>query len=446
MTYTERVINQLKEKDSSQPVFIQAVEEVLNSTKVIFDNHPEYENMAILERLVEPERTIMFKVPWTDDTGVMHVNRGFRVEYNSCLGPYKGGLRFHPTVNLGVLKFLGFEQIFKNALTTLPIGGGKGGSDFNPKGKTDTEVMRFCQSFMTELYRHIGPDTDVPAGDMGVGGREIGYLYGQYRRIKGKSHPGVLTGKGVGFGGSLVRTQATGYGLVYLVRDVAKEHNIDLVGKRCLISGSGNVAIYAAEKAMQLGMKVIGVSDSKGYVLDEEFDLAVVQQIKEVERGSLIDYVEKSGSGSYSIGSIYDGDVKADIILPCGTQNEINLERAKRLVDNGALIIGEGANMPNNNDAIDYYLNETKVLFLPGKAANAGGVATSALEMAQNSMRISWTFDEVDNRLQAIMTAIFDQCRKAMSQYDLDPTNYVQAANIAGMQKVIDAMIAMGDY
>ena len=446
MKYTERIINELKDKDSDQNVFIQAVEEVLNSTQVIFDIHPEYENMAILERLVEPERTIMFKVPWTDDKGIIHVNRGFRVEYNSSLGPYKGGLRFHPTVNLGILKFLGFEQIFKNALTTLPIGGGKGGSDFNPKGKSDTEVMRFCQSFMTELYRHIGPDTDVPAGDMGVGGREIGYLYGHYRRLKGKSEPGVLTGKGLSFGGSLVRTQATGYGLVYLVRDVAKEHNIDLKGKRCLISGSGNVAIYAAEKAIQLGMKVIGVSDSKGFVIDDEFDLSIVKQIKEVERGSLISYVEKAGHGDYAIGSVYDQDINVDIVLPCGTQNEINLERAKRIIKNGVMIVAEGANMPDNNDAVDYYLNETNVIFLPGKAANAGGVATSALEMAQNSMRLSWTFEEVDEKLQAIMNAIFNQCRNAMNQYNLDKKNYVQAANIAGMQKVIDAMIAMGDY
>ncbi|MCF0115512.1 MAG: NADP-specific glutamate dehydrogenase [Erysipelotrichaceae bacterium] len=443
--YVSRVINELKEKDASMPTFIQAVEEVLNSVDVIFDKHPEYEKMAILERLVEPERTIMFKVPWTDDNGVNHVNRGFRVQYNSALGPYKGGLRLHPTVSLDVLKFLGFEQIFKNSLTTLPMGGGKGGSDFNPKGKSDAEVMRFCQSFMTELYRHIGPDVDVPAGDLGVGGREIGYLYGQYRRLKGCAERGVLTGKGLVYGGSLVRTQATGYGLVYFVLNVMKAHNITPEGKRALVSGSGNVAIYAAEKAMQNGMTVIGMSDSKGYILDDELDLAVVKQIKEVERGSLADYPARAGHGTYATGSIYDVDHKAEVILPCATQNEINLERAERLVKNGAIIVAEGANMPDNNDAIAYYL-ANGIIFCPGKASNAGGVATSGLEMSQNSMRYNWSAEEVDEKLQGIMAAIHEQCVNAQKMYDLDPKNYVAAANIAGMQKVIDAMIAQGDY
>lgn len=445
MEYVERILKEFKEKDAAMPEFNQALEEVLTSVAVVFEKHPEYEKMAILERLCEPERIIQFKVPWMDDNGNMHVNRGYRVQYNSALGPYKGGLRFHPSVNLSVLKFLGFEQIFKNSLTTLPMGGGKGGSDFDPKGKSDNEVMRFCQSFMTELYRHIGPDVDVPAGDMGVGGREIGYLYGQYKRIKGASERGVLTGKGVGYGGSLVRTQATGYGLVYFVEEMMKANNMTPQGKRCLVSGSGNVAIYAAEKAKQVGMTVVGMSDSKGYILDDELDVEVVKQIKEVNRGSLADYPAMAGHGTYGTGSIYDVDVVCDVALPCGTQNEIDLARAQRLVKNGCKLVAEGANMPDNNDAIAYYL-ANKVLFAPGKAANAGGVATSGLEMSQNSMRYSWSFEEVDAKLKDIMKAIHEQCVNAMKEYDLDPINYVAGANIAGMTKVINAMIAQGDY
>ncbi|MCF0109923.1 MAG: NADP-specific glutamate dehydrogenase [Erysipelotrichaceae bacterium] len=445
MEYVERILKEFKEKDAAMPEFNQALEEVLTSVAVVFEKHPEYEKMAILERLCEPERIIQFKVPWMDDNGNMHVNRGYRVQYNSALGPYKGGLRFHPSVNMSVLKFLGFEQIFKNSLTTLPMGGGKGGSDFDPKGKSDNEVMRFCQSFMTELYRHIGPDVDVPAGDMGVGGREIGYLYGQYKRIKGASERGVLTGKGVGYGGSLVRTQATGYGLVYFVEEMMKANNMTPQGKRCLVSGSGNVAIYAAEKAKQVGMTVVGMSDSKGYILDDELDVEVVKQIKEVNRGSLADYPAMAGHGTYGTGSIYDVDVVCDVALPCGTQNEIDLARAQRLVKNGCKLVAEGANMPDNNDAIAYYL-ANKVLFAPGKAANAGGVATSGLEMSQNSMRYSWSFEEVDAKLKDIMKAIHEQCVNAMKEYDLDPINYVAGANIAGMTKVINAMIAQGDY
>ncbi|MEG0077207.1 NADP-specific glutamate dehydrogenase [Anaerorhabdus sp.] len=445
MKYIDRVLDEMKLKDSNQPEFIQALEEVLSSTEVIFKKHPEYEKMAILERLVEPERIIQFKVSWMDDKGFTRVNRGYRVQYNSALGPYKGGLRFHPTVNLSVLKFLGFEQVFKNSLTTLPIGGGKGGSDFNPKGKSDAEIMRFCQSFMTELYRHIGPDVDVPAGDMGVGGREIGYLYGQYRRIRGKSERGVLTGKGIGYGGSLARKEATGYGLVYFLLEMLKENKIEPAGCKAIVSGSGNVAIYAAEKAMQNGIQVIAMSDSHGYIVDDKIDLKIVKKIKEELRGSLKDYPKMAKHGQYFEGSVYDAKLKADIVLPCATQNEIDLKRAKAIVANGCIAIAEGANMPDNNEAIAYYL-EKEILFAPGKAANAGGVATSALEMSQNSMRYNWTFEEVDEKLQGIMKAIHQQCVDAMKQYRLGKKNYVAGANIAGMQKVIDAMVAQGDY
>lgn len=445
MNYIDRVIQALKQKDASQPEFIQAIEEVLHSVAVIFETHPEYEKMAILERLVEPERIIQFKVPWMDDQGQIHVNRGYRVQFSNVLGPYKGGLRFHPSVNLGVMKFLAFEQIFKNALTTLPIGGAKGGSDFDPKGKSDNEIMRFCQSFMMELYRHVGQDVDVPAGDMGVGAREIGYLYGQYRRIRSVSERGVLTGKGIGYGGSLARKEATGYGLVYFVLEMMKQHHIDPIQKRTIISGSGNVAIYAAEKAMEKGLHVFAMSDSKGYILDEALDLDAVKQIKEVQRGSLKDYPALAKHGAYFEGSIYDQELSCDVVLPCATQNEIDLNRAKQLVKNGCILIAEGANMPSTNEAIQYYLKQG-ILFAPGKAANAGGVATSALEMSQNSMRLSWSFEEVDEKLQGIMQAIHQQCIQAMEQYHLGNQNYVAAANIAGMQKVIHAMIAMGDY
>ncbi len=445
MNYIERVISDLRQKDAALPEFIQAVEEVLLSVKEYIDAHPEFEKKAILERLVEPERVISFKVPWLDDQGVVHVNRGYRVQFSNVLGPYKGGLRFHPSVNLGIMKFLAFEQIFKNALTTLPIGGGKGGSDFDPKGKSDQEIMNFCQSFMSELYRHIGPDVDVPAGDMGVGGREIGYLYGQYRRLKAVSERGVITGKGIGYGGSLARTEATGYGLVYFCVEMMKHHNINPQGKRTLVSGSGNVAIYAAQKAREVGMNVIAMSDSKGYIIDEDLKLEVVKQIKEVERGSLSTYVEKAGSGQYFEGSLFDADIPCDVVLPCGTQNEINLTRAKRIIKNGCMLVAEGANMPSDNEAVAYYLN-SNILFGPAKAANAGGVATSALEMSQNSLRLSWTFEEVDERLRNIMKEIHNQCIMVMDEYQLSTTNYVAAANIAGMKKVVEAMISMGNY
>lgn len=445
MNYIERIISEYLEKDTGQVEFNQAVEEVLHSIEPIFDKHPEYESMAILERLIEPERILQFKVPWCDDDNKVHVNRGFRVQYSSVLGPYKGGIRFHPAVNLSVMKFLGFEQVFKNALTTLPIGGAKGGSDFNPKGKSDAEILRFCQSFMTELYRHIGENVDVPAGDMGVGAREIGYLYGQYRRIRGVSERGVLTGKGIGYGGSLARKEATGYGLVYFLEQMLLANNIPMANKRVLVSGSGNVAIYATEKCFEKGMKVVAMSDSKGYIVDENLQLDVVKRIKEVERASLEKYVEYAGHGEYHVGSIYDSDVKADIALPCATQNEINVQRAQRLIDNGVKVVAEGANMPNDNEAIALYL-KNQILFAPGKAANAGGVATSALEMSQNSMRLSWSFEEVDAKLQGIMKAIHAQCIHAMQEYNLPSYNYVAGANLAGAMKVIEAMIAQGDY
>ena len=445
MKYVERVLSEYEVKDKSMPEFIQALKEVLLSTSVIFEKYPEYEKMAILERLCEPEKILQFKVPWMDDLGTIHVNRGYRVQFSGVLGPYKGGLRLHPSVNLGVLKFLGFEQVFKNALTTLPIGGGKGGSDFNPKGKSDNEIMRFCQSFMTELYSHIGPDVDVPAGDMGTGAREIGFLFGQYRRIKKMSERGVITGKGLSYGGSLARKQATGYGLIYFVKEICEYHNIEMANKKAIVSGSGNVAIYACEKAQEYGIKVVAMSDSKGYIIDDNINLDVVKNIKEQFRVSLSEYPTLANSGEYFEGSIYDANIKAEFILPCATQNEINETRAKQLVNNGCILVGEGANMPNDNEAIKVYL-ENGVIFAPGKAANAGGVATSALEMTQNSMRLSWTFEEVDEKLQQIMASIHEQCLTAMQRYDLDSKNYVASANIAGMEKVIEAMIAQGDY
>lgn len=442
MKYTERVLNEVRAKDKDQPEFLQAVEEVIESLDPIFEKHPEYEDMAILERLVEPERVIMFKVSWEDDNHKIHVNRGFRVQYNGVLGPYKGGLRFAPSVNLGVIKFLGFEQTFKNALTTLPMGGGKGGSDFNPKGKSDAEVRRFCQAFMRELYRHIGPNTDVPAGDFGVGGREIGYLYGEYRRLTDRNDQGVLTGKGLSYGGSLARKQATGYGLIYFVNEVLKRKNDSLKGKRVIVSGCGNVAIYAAEKALQCGATVIGMSDSKGYILDDELDLDEIKTIKEVNRASLETY----SKGSYHAGSIYDAKgLKADIVLPCGIQNEIDLERARNIAAMGVNLVAEGANMPNNNEAIAFY-QANKITYVPGKASNAGGVATSGLEMSQNSLRMSWSFEEVDQRLNNIMKGIHEQCLNAMKEYNLDENDYKSAANIAGALKVIDAMIAQGEF
>ena len=384
----------------------------------------------------------MFRVPWIDDKGEIQINRGFRVQFNSAIGPYKGGLRFHPSVNLSIVKFLGFEQIFKNSLTGLPIGGGKGGSDFDPKGKSDREIMRFCQSFMTELYRHIGPNTDVPAGDIGVGGREIGYLYGQYKKIRNANDQGVLTGKGLTFGGSLARTEATGYGLIYFVEEMLKESGKTIEGKRVVVSGSGNVAIYAVQKAQSLGAKVVAMSDSNGYIVDEDgIDVALIQQIKEVERKRIKEYAERRPSAKYFEGrGVWT--IKADVALPCATQNDIDLEDAKLLVENGTFAVGEGANMPCTNEAVEYFL-EKGVLVAPAKAANAGGVATSALEMSQNSMRLSWTFEEVDEKLHDIMVNIFRNSRDAAKEYGFEG-NYVVGANIAGFIKVADAMMAQG--
>ena len=407
----------------------QTVEEVFTSLIPVLEKNPAYVDEKILERLVEPERQIMFRVPWIDDKGEIQINRGFRVQFNSAIGPYKGGLRFHPSVNLSIIKFLGFEQIFKNSLTGLPIGGGKGGSDFDPKGKSDREIMRFCQSFMTELYRHIGPDTDVPAGDIGVGGREIGYLYGQYKRIRNANNQGVLTGKGLTFGGSLARTEATGYGLVYFVEEMLKEAGKTIEGKRVVVSGSGNVAIYAVQKAQSLGAKVVAMSDSNGYIVDEEgIDVALIQQIKEVERKRIKEYVDRRPCAKYFEGKgIWN--IKADVVLPCATQNDINLDDAKKIVENGTFAVGEGANMPCTNEAVEYFL-EKGVLLAPAKAANAGGVATSALEMSQNSMRLAWTFEEVDKKLHDIMVNIFKDSRDAAKQYGFEG-NYVVGANIA---------------
>ncbi len=441
MSYVQNVLDQLVKKNADQPEFIQAATEVLNSLALVIERNPKYQEAALLERLVEPERQIMFRVPWVDDNGKVQVNRGFRVQFNSAIGPYKGGLRFHPSVNLGIIKFLGFEQIFKNSLTGLPIGGGKGGADFDPKGKSDREVMAFCQSFMTELYKHIGADIDVPAGDIGVGGREIGFLYGQYKRITGL-YEGVLTGKGLTYGGSLARTQATGYGLVYFTQEMLRDHNATLDGKTIVISGSGNVAIYAAEKAMQLGGKVVAMSDSNGWIYDEAgVDLAVIKEIKEVKRGRIKEYVSSKPNAKYTEGKgIWS--VKCDIALPCATQNELNLDDAKMLVANGCKVVAEGANMPTTLDATEYLIS-SKVLFGPGKAANAGGVATSALEMSQNSMRLSWTFEEVDAKLKDIMVNIYRNASGAAAEYG-HKDNFVIGANIAGFIKVADAMMAQG--
>lgn len=441
MSYVQNVLDQLVKKNADQPEFIQAATEVLNSLALVIERNPKYQEAALLERLVEPERQIMFRVPWVDDNGKVQVNRGFRVQFNSAIGPYKGGLRFHPSVNLGIIKFLGFEQIFKNSLTGLPIGGGKGGADFDPKGKSDREVMAFCQSFMTELYKHIGADIDVPAGDIGVGGREIGFLYGQYKRITGL-YEGVLTGKGLTYGGSLARTQATGYGLVYFTQEMLRDHNATLDGKTIVISGSGNVAIYAAEKAMQLGGKVVAMSDSNGWIYDEAgVDLAVIKEIKEVKRGRIKEYVSSKPNAKYTEGrGIWS--VKCDIALPCATQNELNLDDAKMLVANGCKVVAEGANMPTTLDATEYLIS-SKVLFGPGKAANAGGVATSALEMSQNSMRLSWTFEEVDAKLKDIMVNIYRNASGAAAEYG-HKDNFVIGANIAGFIKVADAMMAQG--
>lgn len=441
MSYVKQVLDALVKKNPNEPEFIQAATEVLNSLEPVIEKNPQYEQAGLLERITEPERQIMFRVPWVDDQGKVHVNRGYRVEFNSVIGPYKGGLRLHPSVNLGIIKFLGFEQIFKNSLTGLPIGGGKGGSDFDPKGKSDREIMAFCQSFMTELYRHIGADTDVPAGDIGVGAREIGYLFGQYKRITNRFE-GVLTGKGLTYGGSLARTQATGYGLLYLTQEMLRKNGTELKGKVCAISGAGNVAIYAAEKAMALGAKVVTMSDSTGWIYDAEgIDLNAVKEIKEVNRQRLSEYKKYRPGAEYHEGKGV-WSVKCDVALPCATQNELQLEDAKLLVQNGCMAVAEGANMPTTLEATQYLI-QNKILFAPGKAANAGGVATSALEMSQNSMRLSWTFEEVDQKLQQIMVNIFTQISDAAAKYGYE-TNYVTGANIAGFTKVADAMLAQG--
>lgn len=445
MTYVEQAFERIKLRNANEPEFLQAVEEVFESLRPVIEKHPEYESANILERITEPERQIIFRVPWVDDAGQLQINRGFRIQFNGALGPYKGGLRFHPSVYVGIVKFLGFEQIFKNALTGLPIGGGKGGSDFNPKGKSDAEVMRFCQSFMTELYRHIGPDVDVPAGDIGVGGREIGYLYGQYRRIKGRFENGVLTGKGLTYGGSLVRTQATGYGLIYFVDEMLKYHGKSFANKKIVISGSGNVAIYAHEKVTSLGGVVVAMSDSNGYIYDENgINLETVQLLKEVQRKRIKEYTDHHPTATYIDDQSKIWETKCDIALPCATQNDIKLEDAIKLVENGVLAVGEGANMPCTNEAVKYFL-EHDILVAPAKAANAGGVATSALEMSQNSMRYAWTFDEVDAKLKDIMTNIHYNAYTAAMKYGFG-YNLVAGANIAGFQKVAEAMMAQGNY
>jgi glutamate dehydrogenase (NADP+) len=442
MSYTEEIYERVVAQNPGEPEFHQAVKEVLDSLKLVIDaNEEKYRSVSLLERLVEPERIISFKVPWVDDNGNVQINKGYRVQFNSAIGPYKGGLRFHPSVNQGILKFLGFEQIFKNSLTGLPIGGGKGGSNFDPKGKSDREVMAFCQSFMTELVKYIGADQDVPAGDIGVGGREIGYLYGQYKRISGL-YEGVLTGKGLTWGGSLVRTQATGYGLVYILNAMLKDHQIEIAGKTVVVSGSGNVAIYAAEKAQQLGAKVVAMSDSNGYIYDPEgIKLDIVKDIKEVRRGRIKEYADAVPGSVYTAGKgIWN--IKCDIALPCATQNELTLEDAKALKANGCKIVAEGANMPSTREATDFFLEEG-FLFLPGKASNAGGVGTSALEMCQNSMRLSWTAEEVDEKLQKMMNDIYAKISDAAKRYGVEG-NYVTGANIAGFEKVADAMLAQG--
>lgn len=442
-TYIDSVFAQVVARNANEPEFQNAVKEVFESLVPYFEKHPELIDAGLLERVVEPERQIFFRVPWVDDLGKVRVNRGFRVQFNSALGPYKGGLRLHPSVNQSIIKFLGFEQIFKNALTTLPMGGGKGGSDFDPKGKSDGEIMRFCQAFMAELYRHIGADIDVPAGDIGVGGREIGFLYGYYKKISDTHTQGVLTGKGLHYGGSLVRTQATGYGLVYFVERMLKDLNLSFKGQRVVVSGSGNVAIYAIEKAQALGAKVIACSDSAGYIVDEAgIDVELVKQIKEIKRGRIKEYLDVVKTATYTEGCQGIWSVPCTIALPCATQGELTLEGAKLLVKNGCRVVAEGANMPTTLDATAYLL-ENKVYFGPGKAANAGGVATSGLEMSQNSQRLSWTFEEVDAKLNWIMGNIYDNAKSAATEFN-DPFNLVLGANIAGFDKVAKAMLSQG--
>ena len=442
MSYVDEIYERVVSQNPGEPEFHQAVKEVLDSLRLVIDaNEEKYRKAGILERFVEPERIISFRVPWVDDNGKVQVNKGYRVQFNSAIGSYKGGLRFHPYVNQSILKFLGFEQTLKNSLTGLPMGGGKGGSNFDPKGKSDREVMAFCQSFMTELYRHIGKDTDIPAGDIGVGGREVGYLFGQYKRITGL-YEGVLTGKGLTFGGSLARTQATGYGLVYILDEMLKHNGKELAGRTVLVSGSGNVAIYATEKAQQLGAKVVALSDSNGYIYDKDgIQLDVVKEIKEVRRGRIKDYVDAVPTAVYTEGKgIWT--IPCDIALPCATQNELNLEDARTLLANGCFAVAEGANMPSTLEATELFV-EKKILFMPGKAANAGGVATSGLEQSQNALRMSWSFEEVDEKLHTIMVNIFAKAADAAERYGV-AGNYVAGANIAGFEKVVEAMLGQG--
>lgn len=441
--YINQIINQVEKRNPNETEFNHAVVEVLNSLELYFDRYPQLINKGLLERIVEPERQIFFRVAWMDDLGNVQVNRGFRVQFNSALGPYKGGLRFHPTVNQSIIKFLGFEQVFKNALTTLPMGGGKGGSDFDPKGKSDNEIMRFCQAYMSELYRHIGSDVDVPAGDIGVGAREIGYLYGYYKKIQNLHTQGVLTGKGLHYGGSLVRTQATGYGLIYFVENMLKDLNETFENKRVVVSGSGNVAIYAIEKAQSLGAIVVACSDSDGYILDENgLNIDIIKKIKELKRGRISDYLNELPNAIFVKGFRNIWNVPCDIALPCATQDELDLNSAKVLVENGCKVVAEGANMPSSKEAVDYFLKHN-VYFGPGKAANAGGVATSGLEMSQNSLRLSWTFEEVDMKLKQIMNEIYQNAKLTAVDYN-DPFNLVLGSNIAGFNKVAQAMLAQG--
>ncbi|MDE5582344.1 MAG: NADP-specific glutamate dehydrogenase [Ruminococcus sp.] len=442
--YLIDLLETVKKRNPGEPEFIQAVTEVLETLQPVAEKRQDLIDAGVFERIVEPERQIMFRVPWVDDNGKVQVNRGFRVQFNSAIGPYKGGIRLHPSVYLGIIKFLGFEQVFKNSLTTLPMGGGKGGSDFDPKGKSDGEIMRFCQSFMTELCKHIGADTDVPAGDIGTGGREIGYMFGQYKRIRNE-FVGVLTGKGLTYGGSLTRTEATGYGLCYFTDEMLKANGMSFEGKTVVISGSGNVAIYATEKATELGAKVVTLSDSNGYIYDPDgIELDLVKQIKEVERGRIKEYAERTShkNVTYTEGCSKIWEVKCDIALPCATQNEINGESAQILVNNGCKVVSEGANMPSTPEAIETYLNNG-LLYGPAKAANAGGVAVSGLEMSQNSERLSWTFEEVDNKLKGIMKSIFESCDSASKEFGMEG-NYMAGANIAGFLKVAEAMKAQG--
>ena len=441
MSYVSEVLADLIKRNPGEAVFHQAAKEVLESLEPVIEANPIYQQNGLLERLVEPERAILFRVPWVDDQGKVQVNKGYRVQFNNAIGPYKGGIRFHPSVNLGVIKFLGFEQIFKNSLTGIPIGGGKGGSDFDPKGKSDREIMAFCQSFMTELYKYVGADVDVPAGDIGVGAREVGYMYGQYKRITGV-YEGVLTGKGLTYGGSLARKEATGYGLIYFTREMLKAVGTSFEGKRVIVSGSGNVAIYAAEKAMSFGAKVVAMCDSNGWIYDEEgVDLKAIKQIKEVERKRIKEYINYRPNAEYHEDGVI-WDVPCDIALPCATQNELHLEHAQTLIKNGVMAVAEGANMPTTPDAVAAF-QAAGIPFAPGKAANAGGVATSALEMSQNSQRLSWTFEEVDAKLQQIMVGIFNNAAAAAKKYGHEG-NYVVGANIAGFIKVADAMLAQG--